>query len=52
MICGRCDRAIRPGEKYTVHDILSPTGPGATVFLHASLCRKVPIQTAQISLRY
>lgn len=50
--CGRCDEPIRPGEQYTTHDILSPSAGGATVYRHVELCKKVPIQTTQASVRH
>jgi hypothetical protein len=52
MICGRCDRAIRKGEPYTEHEITRPTGPGALVYRHVELCRKVPTRSTQASIRH
>ncbi|MFC8201264.1 hypothetical protein ACFUTV_38590 [Streptomyces sp. NPDC057298] len=51
-ICGRCDQSIRPGQPYTTHDIPSPSGPGATVYRHVAVCKPVPIQTSQVSIRH
>ncbi|MCZ4515406.1 hypothetical protein O3Q52_46300 [Streptomyces sp. ActVer] len=49
-ICGRCDQSIQGRQKYTTHDIPSPSGPGATVYLHVAPCKRVPTQTTQDSL--
>jgi|GEM_PF-3515393 len=50
--CGRCDQSIRRDEPYTAYPIDRPTGAGMTVYLHVDLCRKVPTQTTQASIRY
>jgi len=34
LICGRCDRSIRPGEPYTHHDKISNSAGGITVHVH------------------
>ena len=39
--CGRCDKPIRDGEQYTTHDIPSPSGAGATIYLHAQQCERI-----------
>lgn len=52
MICGRCDRPISPGEEYTCHDMQSASGGGITVFRHVDPCKRVLIQTTQVSLRH
>jgi hypothetical protein len=50
MICDRCDKPIRQGEKYEEIPIASPTGLGSTVVLHKELCgRSLPLrQTAPV----
>jgi len=50
--CGRCDQPIRDGEKYTAHDMPSSSGAGITIYRHVDLCKKVPTQTTQVSLRH
>lgn len=50
-ICGRCDRAIKPGEKYTKYNIHSASGGGTTVYRHDEPCKPVPYQTTQVSVR-
>lgn len=40
MRCDRCGMPIRPGEKFDTHEIDQPTGTGATVRLHAELCKR------------
>ncbi|MFF4350667.1 hypothetical protein [Streptomyces sp. NPDC001530] len=50
--CGRCDKPIRDGEKYTAHDIASASVGGTTVYRHVALCKPVPTQTTQVSLRH
>lgn len=50
-ICARCDMPIR-GTDYAKYDIAAPTGGGATIYLHVELCKKVPTQTTQVSLRH
>ncbi|WP_167459134.1 MULTISPECIES: hypothetical protein [Streptomyces] len=52
MICGRCDKPIRDGEKYTTHDIQSASGGGITVYRHVALCKPVPTQTVQVTPRH
>jgi hypothetical protein len=47
MICGRCDKPIRPGQQYEKRDIPSPSTGGDTVYLHRQLCVKVPFQSTQ-----
>jgi hypothetical protein len=49
-ICGRCDRSIRDGEKYTTHPIAGSSYGGNTVYRHVDDCRPVPIQTSQDSI--
>lgn len=51
-ICGCCDKLIQADEPYTAYDIPSPSGPGTTVYLHLALCRRVPTQTSQSSIRH
>jgi hypothetical protein len=51
-ICGRCAQSIRGGERYTAHPITSPSGPGMTVYRHVALCKPVPTQTTQVSMRH
>lgn len=45
MFCARCDDPILPDEPSETHDVLSPTGPGATVTIHARHCKQPPRQT-------
>jgi hypothetical protein len=52
MFCARCDKPIRPGQPYKPYDIMSPTGPGTTVYLHVKPCTPVPTQTTQASIRH
>lgn len=49
-ICGRCDEAIRDGERYTKHPIAGSSYGGDTVYRHVDECKPVPIQTTQDSL--
>lgn len=51
-ICGRCDKPIRDGQKYTTHDIDAPSGGGDIVYRHVAECTPVPIQTTQASIRH
>ena len=44
-ICARCDEMILPDEPRETHDVLSPTGPGTTVTIHARACK--PAQPRQ-----
>ncbi len=49
MICARCDQRIK-GEPVR-HDILSPTGPGATIYLCPKPCHPAaPRQTAPVGM--
>ncbi|MFI1287471.1 hypothetical protein ACH4VM_02985 [Streptomyces sp. NPDC020792] len=52
MICGRCDQPIRDGEPYTAYDIEAASGPGATVYLYVAKCKRVPVQTTQVTPRH
>ena len=52
MFCARCDQPIRPDQPYEKRDIPSPSGAGATVYLHAKLCQRVPTQSTQASIRH
>lgn len=51
MICDRCDLPILPGQDYDSRDIITNSGPGATVHLHTPLCKRALIQTASPSPR-
>jgi hypothetical protein len=46
VICARCDRPIREGEKYDEVDKFSPSGAGAVLYVHRRLCARPPAQTA------
>ena len=45
MMCDRCGLRILPGEKYDKYSNPGASGAGATVFLHAELCKRQPRQT-------
>lgn len=49
-ICGRCDEAIQPGQKYTSYSVPAASGAGATVYRHDQPCKPVPTQTSPIEL--
>lgn len=51
VFCGRCDGPIRRDEEYETRDIMSPTGPGAVIYLHKRLCSKPPTQTSPVRER-
>jgi hypothetical protein len=51
MICGRCDGPILSGQEYEALPVMTNSGPGLTVFLHAVLCTRARIQTAPASSR-
>ena len=34
MICARCDKPIRPGQKSVTRDIEAASGPGAVIRVH------------------
>jgi len=50
MICARCNKPIREDEPSQTYGIDSPSGPGATVVVHARLCKKPPTQTSPSGL--
>lgn len=49
MFCSRCDKPIRPGQKYDTVDKFSPSAGGATLYLHKGGCTKAPFQTSPVS---
>lgn len=51
MICARCDKPIRPGEKTVPIDKDSNSGGGITIHVHDYLCRRPPTQTSPVSRR-
>lgn len=51
MICARCDKPIRPGQKYEPVDKFSASGAGSTLYVHAVWCQRTPRQTAPASPR-
>jgi hypothetical protein len=52
MICGRCDKWIRPGVPYETRDITSPSAGGTTIYFHKEICAKKPFQVTQGSIRH
>lgn len=51
-ICGRCDKPIQDGQKYTEHPMPGASAAAATIYRHVELCAPVPTQTTQVSPRY
>ncbi|MGW1000729.1 hypothetical protein [Streptomyces sp. NPDC002520] len=45
MICVRCGKSIREGERYVAVDRFSPSGPGTTAHVHEERCQPTPQQT-------
>lgn len=43
--CQRCGLLLQADEEYTKYEHSSASAAGATVYLHAELCRKPPTQT-------
>lgn len=50
MICARCDKPVRAAEAEAI-DYVSPSAGGQTVYVHAVLCKRVPMQTAPVRAR-
>lgn len=48
MICARCDRLIPAGQAKAV-DVVRPTGPGGTLYVHDYLCERPLPQTSPVS---
>ena len=51
MRCDRCGMPILSGEAYDTHEVDQLTGAGATVRLHAKLCKRPPTQSGPVSRR-
>jgi hypothetical protein len=45
-MCARCNEPILPGVERLPVDKFSPSGAGGTLFVHAVLCKRLPIQTS------
>ncbi|MGW3024846.1 hypothetical protein [Streptomyces sp. NPDC001221] len=45
MICARCDKPIKPGEKYIKEIKDGASLGGAEIYLHKTLCKRAPRQT-------
>jgi hypothetical protein len=49
-ICGDCQQSIRPGEEFRSYPIDAASAVAASVYFHKRPCRKLPYQSAPVSL--